>query len=66
MYEYFYFHFLINFRYISQSNIILELNHHYSRQKLERISKKKLSPDIFVTYLPIEKYSHDLIKTMLN
>ena len=53
-------------RYSSQSNIILALNHHFYGQKLERISKKKLSHNIFVTRLLIEKYSHDLIKSMVN
>ena len=55
----------MNFRYSSQSNIILGLNHHSSSQNLKRISKKKLS-HIFVTHLPIEKYSLDLIKSMVN
>ena len=55
----------MNFRYSSQSNI-LGLNHHCSGQKLERISKKKLIRDIFVTHLLTEKYSHHLIKSMVN
>ena len=56
----------MNFRYSSQSTIILGLNHHCSSQKLERISKKKLSHNIFVTHFLTEKHSHDLIKSMVN
>ena len=56
----------MNFRYNSQSNILLELNFHSSSQRLGTMSKKKLSRDIFVTHLLIEKYSHDLIKSMVN
>ena len=56
----------MNFRYSSQSTIIVGLNHHSSSQKLERISKKKLSHDVFVTPLLKEKHSYDLIKCMVN
>ena len=56
----------MNFRYSSQSNILLELNHHCFKKKLERISRKKLSRDIFITHLLVEKYSHDLIKSKVN
>ena len=54
----------MSFRYSSQSNIV-GLNHH-SSHKLEKIFKKKLRHYIFVTHLLIEKYNHDLIKSMLN
>ena len=57
IYECFPFHFLMNFRYSSQSTIILGLNCHSSSQKLGRISKKKLSHYIFLIDLLIEEYS---------
>ena len=56
----------MNFRSSSQSNILLELYHHSSSHTLDRISKKKLTRDIFVTHLLIEIYSNGLINSMVN
>ena len=56
----------MNFRYSSQSNILLELYHHSSSQTLKRLFRKKLTHDIFVTHLLIEIYSNNLINSMVN